>query len=111
MDLSRLLPYRSIITPIAGVVAGLAFLAMLAPSPPPESPEPPVNRENRPNISSFRLPDKLDFAGEPVPLEDPEVRKRMDREFLLNLQWDGQVMLYLKRSGEYFEMYDRILKE
>jgi membrane-bound lytic murein transglycosylase D len=111
MELSRLLPYRSIITPIVGLAAGIALVAILAPSPPPESPVPPPNRESRPNISSLRLPEKLDFAGEPVPLEDPEVRKRMDREFLLNLQWDGQVMLYLKRSGEYFEMYDRILKE
>lgn len=108
MELSRLLPYKAIVTPIVGLAAGIVLMAILAPSPPPD---PPVNRDFRPNISILRLPQKLDFAGEPVPLEDPEVRKRMDREFLLNLQWDGQVMLYLKRSGEYFEMYDRILKE
>ena len=44
-----------------------------------------------------------------MPLNDPEVRKRFDREFLLNLQSDGQVMLYLKRSGEFFSMFDSLL--
>ena len=110
MELTRILSYRSIITPVLGLVAGIGLVALLAPSPPPD-PEPPANREFRPNISVLKLPEKLDFCGEPVPMDDPEVRKRMDREFLLNLQWDGQVMLYLKRSGEFFDMYDRILKE
>jgi hypothetical protein len=35
----------------------------------------------------------------------------MDREFLLNLQWDGQVMLYLKRSAEFFPMFDSIMAQ
>lgn len=93
-----------------GIICGVAFVATLAPTPPlPDSP--PPSRAYRPNISALELPAKLEFCGEEIPLDDPEIRKRMDREFLLNLQWDGQVMLYLKRSGEFFEMYDRIMKE
>lgn len=65
----------------------------------------------RPSISAIETPTSLEFGGEPMPIEDPEVRKRFERELLLNLQSEGQIMLYLKRSGEVFEMYDRILKE
>jgi hypothetical protein len=90
-----------------GMVCGIAFIATLAPSPSPDAP--PLNKLYRPNISTLKLPAQLDFCGEVVPLSNPEVRKRMDREFLLNLQWDGQVMLYLKRSGEFFPMFDTLL--
>jgi hypothetical protein len=90
-----------------GMVCGVAFVATLAPSPSPEAP--PFNKLYRPNISTLKLPAQLDFCGEPLPLSDPEVRKRMEREFLLNLQGDGQVMLYLKRSGEFFPLFDSLL--
>jgi len=93
-----------------GVICGMAFIATLAPAPPvPDAP--PASKLYRPNISSLALPDRLEFCGEQIPMDDPEVRKRMDREFLLNLQWDGQVMLYLKRSGEYFPIFERVLRE
>jgi hypothetical protein len=92
-----------------GIVCGAAFIATLAPAPP--APPLPSGRDYRPNISTLRLPAKLDFCGEQIPLDDPEVRKRMDREFLLNLQWDGQVMLYLKRSAEFFPMFDSIMAQ
>lgn len=62
-------------------------------------------------FSMVKLPDKLDFCGEEVPLEIHEIRERAEREFYLLLQQPGQIMLYLKRSGRYFPMYERILKE
>lgn len=93
---------------LTGMMCGIAFIVTLAPSPSPDSSS--LARVYRPNISSLRLPSKLDFCGEPIPLEIPEVRKRMEREFYLNLQSDGQIMLYLKRSGEWFALYDSLLK-
>ncbi len=90
-----------------GLLFGVILVTTVSTAPPDD---PPAG-SYRPNISVFALPAKLDFCGEDVPISDPEVRKRMDREFLLNLQWDGQMMLYLKRSGEYFPMYERILRE
>lgn len=62
-------------------------------------------------ISEWKLPSSLDFCGEAVPLNIPEVRERAEREFYVNLQTPGQIILYLKRSGRYFPMYERILKE
>lgn len=63
------------------------------------------------NLSQFKLPDSMFFCGEKIPLENPEIRKRMEREFYLNLQSDGQILLYLKRSGEYFYSFEQILKD
>jgi len=62
-------------------------------------------------ISLWTLPATLDFCGERVPLDIPEVRERAEREFYVNLQTPGQIILYLKRSGRYFPMYERILNE
>jgi hypothetical protein len=44
-------------------------------------------------------------------LEIPEVRERAEREFYMNLQTPGQIILYIKRSGRYFPMYERVLRE
>lgn len=107
MNISAILSGRPRSLFLSGVLLGVVVVVALSTSPPDD----PPRRSFRPNISTFHLPKKLDFCGESVPLDDREVRKRMDREFLLNLQWDGQVMLYLKRSGEYFDLFDRILKE
>ena len=62
-------------------------------------------------ISSLKLPEKLDFCGEEIPLEIPEVKERAEREFYLLLQQPGQIILYLKRSGRYFPLYERIIAE
>jgi hypothetical protein len=62
-------------------------------------------------LSSLKLPDKLSFCGEQVPLEIPEVRERAEREFYMLLQQPGQVILYLKRAGRYFPVYEKIIKE
>ena len=62
-------------------------------------------------ISTVKLPDELTFCGEKVPLDIPEVRERAEREFYLMLQKPGQMMLYIKRAGRYFPMYDRITEE
>ncbi len=62
-------------------------------------------------LASLKFPEKLSFCGERVPLEIPEVRERAEREFYLNLQSPGQLILYIKRSGRYFPMFERMLKE
>jgi len=62
-------------------------------------------------ISSLTLPDKLVLCGEYVPLEIPEVRERAEREFYLLLQQPGQIILYLKRAGRYFPMFEKIIAE
>lgn len=62
-------------------------------------------------LSTVKLPDKLEFCGERIPLEIEEVRERAEREFYLNLQSPGQIILYMKRAGRFFPMFERIFAE
>jgi hypothetical protein len=52
-----------------------------------------------------------DFAGEPVPMEDPEVFERLDRELSSNVYWQGNTLQILKLSEKYFPIIEPILKE
>lgn len=62
-------------------------------------------------MSSVKLPEHLEWCGEEVPLDIPEVRERAEREFYLLLQRPGQLILYIKRAGRYFPLFEKILKE
>jgi hypothetical protein len=53
----------------------------------------------------------LTFCGEKVPLDIPEVRERAEREFYLNLQTPGQLILYIKRAGRFFPLFEQMFKE
>lgn len=55
------------------------------------------------------LPDSLEFAGEKVPLNQFDVRERIEREFLVNTYWQSQTLLLLKRSARWFPVLDSIL--
>ncbi len=57
------------------------------------------------------MPDNLEFAGENVPLEDPDVYERMDRELLVNTYWQSNALLLMKRANKYFPVIEPILKE
>jgi len=53
----------------------------------------------------------VDFCGEPVPLKNPDVRERFEKEMLL-LLWDRpQVILWMKRAGRYLPVIEDILAE
>jgi hypothetical protein len=56
------------------------------------------------------LPDKLDFAGEPVPLENFDVREALDRELLSCANFHSQTILLLKKLPRYFQIIEPILK-
>ncbi|TFG41014.1 MAG: hypothetical protein E4H48_06715, partial [Syntrophobacterales bacterium] len=63
-----------------------------------------------PLIEAARVRGPLDFCGEPVPLEDPDVRERMEREMLLVL-WDApQVIMWMKRSDQYLAPIEAALR-
>ena len=62
-------------------------------------------------LSSIRIEEPLDFCGERVPLEKPEVRERMEKDLLLTL-WDrAQTVLYLKRGQRYLPHIEKMLRE
>ncbi|MGB7393143.1 MAG: lytic transglycosylase domain-containing protein [Pricia sp.] len=61
------------------------------------------------HISAIDIPEDLNFAGEPVPQEDPEIRERVDREFLVNTYWQSNALLLIKRANMYFPIIEPIL--
>lgn len=64
-----------------------------------------------PLLEALRLEPALAFCGELVPLEDPDVRERMEKELLLSL-WDrDQAVLWLKRSTRYLPVIESMLSQ
>lgn len=53
----------------------------------------------------------FEFAGEKVPLDDPEVYERLDRELSVNAYWQSNTLLTLKLADKYFPIIEPILKE
>lgn len=62
-------------------------------------------------IVSLPMPENLNFAGESVPLVDPDVYERMDRELLVNTYWQSNALLLMKRANKYFPVIEPILEE
>jgi len=63
------------------------------------------------NVYALSVPDQLDFAGEKMPLNDPDVFERMDRELLVNTYWQSNGLLMFKRAEKYFPIIEPILKK
>ncbi|APY11756.1 murein transglycosylase [Seonamhaeicola sp. S2-3] len=61
------------------------------------------------NVYALQVPENLDFAGEPVPLNNPDILERMDRELLVNTYWQSNGLLMFKRSKKYFPIIEPIL--
>ncbi|MDZ4757744.1 MAG: lytic transglycosylase domain-containing protein [Bacteroidota bacterium] len=67
----------------------------------------PIERE----IHSITLPAKLDFCGEEVPIDDPEVMERFDRELLSNAFFESNNIIIYKRMKRHFGQIEQLLKE
>ncbi len=63
------------------------------------------------NVYALQIPDGLNFAGEPLPLNDPDIYERMDRELLVNTYWQSNGLLMFKRAKKYFPIIEPILKK
>ncbi len=61
-------------------------------------------------IYPVALPANIYFAGEKVPLQDAEVRERIDRELHINTYWQSSTLMILKRSKRFFQIAEPILK-
>lgn len=57
------------------------------------------------------MPEQLDFAGEPVPLDDADVYERLDRELIVNTYRHSSSILYFKKAHKYFPVIEPILKK
>lgn len=61
-------------------------------------------------VFSLTLPNELTFCGEPVPLDQIDVRERLDRELLVNTYWQSNTLLAHKRASRWFPLIETVLK-
>ena len=61
------------------------------------------------NVYALQVPSYLEFAGEPLPLSNPDILERMDRELLVNTYWQSNGLLMFKRARKYFPIIEPIL--
>lgn len=61
------------------------------------------------NVYALQVPNNLNFAGEAMPLENPDILERMDRELLVNTYWQSNGLLMFKRAKKYFPIIEPIL--
>ena len=61
-------------------------------------------------INALKISEPLTFCHEPVPLSDPDVKERLERELLVSLDNNDDVILWLKRSNRYFPHIEKVLK-
>ncbi len=62
-------------------------------------------------IVSPPVPNYLEFAGESVPLENFDVKERIEREFIVNTYFHSSTILALKRANRWFPVIEPILKK
>jgi len=66
---------------------------------------------SNPRVRIFELPEQPEFSGEKVPLEQPDIYERYEREIYVNAYWESNALFMLKRSGKYFPFIEQTLKE
>lgn len=87
----------------------IAFLGTgAAVAAPPPRPDLPLELAL---IPCPQLTAPLAFCGEPVPLDNGEVRERLDRELLVFLGNRSQMILWIKRSARYMPIIEEELRK
>ena len=73
--------------------------------------DPDKSFEDDYNVFAIEIPETIEFAGEPAPLEINDIKERLDRELLVNTYWQSNALLLIKRSHKYFPIMEPILEE
>ena len=73
---------------------------------------PPIERPSqRYFLSSFKLPAQLTFAGVSVPMDNWQVRERIEYEFYQFLAEEGESIIMAKRTGRCFPPVEKQLAQ
>lgn len=92
------------------IISFLSFKLFLSSTNNPDEEYAKLFRENH-HTYSLNVPDTLSFANENVPLKLFDVRERIDRELLVNVYWQSQTLLLIKRAHRWFPVIEPILKK
>ena len=59
---------------------------------------------------SLNVPEKVSFAGEPVPLHIPDVYERLDKELQINTYFHSNTIFLMKRANRWLPQIQEILE-
>jgi hypothetical protein len=92
-------------SPLLGVSQG--FLSKLSGGSPDD------DKAQTPHLAFHfpEIPDKLEFAGERVPMENFDIRESMEREMMVNAFWHSQAFFIIKHANRFFPMIEPILRK
>jgi len=62
-------------------------------------------------IYALNSPGIIDFCGEEMPLNDLNLKERLDKELLSNTYFQSNSLLYFKKANRWFPVIEPILKE
>jgi membrane-bound lytic murein transglycosylase D len=100
---------------VAVVVCGLFIQAIQSPevaSQPTETPSSANQQSSQTlRVEALDIPNVMTFAGERVPLQDTDVRERLDREIHVNTYWHSNMLLMIKKANRFFSEIEPLLKK
>jgi hypothetical protein len=63
------------------------------------------------SIRSYKMPEKVTFAGEELPLDNFDTRESLEREILISAYRHSSTLLIIKRANRYLPVIEKILRE
>ena len=100
---------------IAVVISGLFIQAIQSPEVASQTTETATKVEQQSSqtlrVEALDIPNVMTFAGERVPLQDTDVRERLDREIHVNTYWHSNMLLMIKKANRFFSEIEPLLKK
>ena len=96
-------------------LSGLFIAAIQSPKVADQTIETPVSEQLQTpqilRVEALDIPRVITFAGESVPLQDTDVRERLDREIHVNTYWHSNMLLMIKKANRFFSEIEPLLKK
>ena len=100
---------------VAVVICGLFIQAIQSPKVASQTTQTATKVEQQSSqtlrVEALDIPNVMTFAGERVPLQDTDVRERLDREIHVNTYWHSNMLLMIKKANRFFSEIEPLLKK
>lgn len=100
---------------VAVVICGLFIQAIQSPEVASQTTQTATKVEQQSSqtlrVEALDIPNVMTFAGEKVPLQDTDVRERLDREIHVNTYWHSNMLLMIKKANRFFSEIEPLLKK
>ena len=66
--------------------------------------------QNVPKKNHVEYPSDMDFCGEKVPTDQADVKERLDREMLVNINLNASTAILIKRANKVFKQDEELFR-